>query len=61
MGHTTNKTMKLLNKLSGGVIFVDEAYSLMNGDKDDYGKESLDQINAFLSEEGKDNHDHGWI
>lgn len=51
MGHTANKTMKLLNKLSGGVIFVDEAYSLMNGDKDDYGKESLDQINAFLSEE----------
>lgn len=51
MGHTATKTSKLLNKLSGGVIFIDEAYSLMNGDKDDYGKEALDQINAFLSEE----------
>eukprot|EP00944_MAST-04C_sp_MAST-4C-sp1_P013090 g13090.t1 len=51
MGHTANKTMKLLQKLSGGVIFIDEAYSLMNGEKDDYGKEALDQINAFLSEE----------
>lgn len=51
MGHTANKTMKLLTKLSGGVIFIDEAYSLMNGEKDDYGKEALDQINAFLSEE----------
>ncbi len=51
MGHTSSKTMKLLQKLSGGVIFLDEAYSLMNGEKDDYGKECLDQINAFLSEE----------
>lgn len=51
MGHTANKTKKLLDKLSGSVIFIDEAYSLMNGEKDDYGKEALDQINAFLSEE----------
>jgi stage V sporulation protein K len=51
MGQTATKTMKLLTKLSGGVIFIDEAYSLMNGEKDDYGKEALDQINAFLSEE----------
>lgn len=51
MGHTASKTAKLLTKLSGGVIFIDEAYSLMNGEKDDYGKEALDQINAFLSEE----------
>jgi len=51
MGHTSNKTMKLLNKLSGGVIFLDEAYSLVNGEKDEYGKECIDQINAFLSEE----------
>lgn len=51
MGHTASKTKKLLDKLSGSVIFIDEAYSLMNGEKDDYGKEALDQINAFLSEE----------
>lgn len=51
MGHTANKTMKLLSKLSGGVIFLDEAYSLVNGEKDEYGREALDQINAFLSEE----------
>lgn len=51
MGHTANKTKKLLQKHSGGVIFIDEAYSLNNGDKDDYGKEALDQLNSFLSEE----------
>jgi len=51
MGHTSNKTRKLLNKHAGGVIFIDEAYSLMNGDKDEYGKEALDQLNAFMGEE----------
>ncbi len=51
MGHTSNKTRKLLNKYAGGVIFIDEAYSLMNGDKDEYGKEALDQLNAFMGEE----------
>lgn len=51
MGHTATKTMKLLTKLSGGVIFIDETYTLVSGDKDEYGKEALDQINSFLSEE----------
>ena len=51
MGHTANKTRKILNKYAGGVIFIDEVYSLMNGDKDEYGKEALDQLCAFMGEE----------
>ena len=51
MGHTANKTKKLLQKYAGGVIFIDEAYSLNNGEKDDYGTEALDQLNSFISEE----------
>ena len=51
MGHTANKTRKILNKFAGSVIFIDEAYSLMNGDKDEYGKEALDQLCAFMGEE----------
>ena len=51
MGHTANKTKKLLQKYEGGVIFIDEAYSLSNSDKDDYGKEALDQLNSFISEQ----------
>ena len=51
MGHTSNKTRKILNKYAGSVIFIDEAYSLMNGDKDEYGKEALDQLCAFMGEE----------
>ena len=51
MGHTANKTRKILNKYAGSVIFIDEAYSLMTGDKDEYGKEALDQLCAFMGEE----------
>jgi len=51
MGHTANKTRKLLQKHSGNVLFIDEAYSLVSGEKDDYGKEAIDEINAFMSEE----------
>lgn len=51
MGHTANKTRKLLQKHAGGVIFIDEAYSLVTGDKDDYGKECLDELTSFMSEQ----------
>jgi len=51
MGHTATKTRKILNKYAGSVIFIDEAYSLLNGDKDEYGKEALDQLTAFMGEE----------
>lgn len=51
MGHTATKTRKLLNKHSGHVIFIDEAYSLCGSNKDDYGKECIDELTSFLSEE----------
>ena len=51
MGHTANKTKKLLKRLSGSVIFIDEAYALCNGEKDDYGREALDVLTGWLSEE----------
>lgn len=51
MGHTSNKSRKLLSKAAGGVIFIDEAYSLYQSDKDDYGKEAIDELNGFMSEQ----------
>lgn len=51
MGQTSNKSRKILNKYAGSVIFIDEAYSLMTGEKDEYGKEALDQLCAFMGEE----------
>ena len=49
LGQTAIKTKKILKESLGGVLFVDEAYSL--GIKDDsYSKECIDTINHFLSE-----------
>ena len=51
MGHTANKTRKILHKHSGHVIFIDEAYSLCGSEKDDYGKECIDELNSFMGEQ----------
>ena len=56
LGETSIKTEKLLKDSIGGVLFIDEAYSLGNsGDKDSdsYSKECIDTINKFLSEHTK--------
>ncbi len=51
MGHTSNKTKKMLQKHAGNVLFIDEAYSLVTGERDEDGQEALHQLNAFMSEE----------
>ncbi len=43
IGHTAPKTKKILNRAMGGVLFIDEAYTLFRGeDSKDYGYECLD-------------------
>ena len=56
LGHTAEKTKKLLNDCKGGILFIDEAYSLGPGqkDKDSFSKEAIDTLNLFLSENKKD-------
>jgi len=55
LGHTAIKTQKAIDDCKGGVLFIDEAYSLGNTDKKDtYSKECIDTINQNLSE-GKTN------
>lgn len=52
LGHTAVKTKKILEKARGGVLFIDEAYSLCTSDKgsgDKYGEECLTAINEFMS------------
>lgn len=44
IGHTAIKTKKLIQKALGGVLFIDEAYSLARGGEKDFGKEAIDTM-----------------
>lgn len=55
LGSTAVKTQEFLEDCLGGVVFLDEVYSLGNGDgKDSFSKEAIDTINLFLSENKDD-------
>ena len=50
-GHTAKNTTAMFNKARGGVIFIDEVYSLGNKEQSDvFTKECIDTINQLLSE-----------
>jgi hypothetical protein len=51
LGQTAMKTQKVLDECKGGVLIIDEAYSLGNPEgRDSYSKECIDTLTAFLSE-----------
>jgi hypothetical protein len=50
LGQTALKTEKILNESLGKVLFIDEAYAIVNDEKDSYGREALTVINRFMSE-----------
>lgn len=50
MGGTSHQTKELLTDNLGKCIFIDECYSLYTGSQDQYGKEAIDTINRFVSE-----------
>jgi hypothetical protein len=51
LGQTAMKTQKVLDECKGGILIIDEAYSLGNPDgKDSYSKECIDTLTAYLSE-----------
>ncbi|MBX3103136.1 MAG: AAA family ATPase [Bacteroidetes bacterium] len=41
VGQTASKTDALIQQAMGGVLFIDEAYSLMQGSQDTYGQEAI--------------------
>lgn len=44
VGQTALKVQEVVNKAKGGVLFIDEAYSLMNDKQDAFGKEAIDSL-----------------
>jgi len=55
LGQTAIKTRKVIEECMGGVLFIDEAYSLANGEREDsYSKECLDTICEALSDHKND-------
>ena len=44
VGQTAIKTQNIIQKAMGGVLFIDEAYTLARGGEQDFGKESIDTL-----------------
>ncbi|MFC0558513.1 stage V sporulation protein K [Halalkalibacter alkalisediminis] len=56
IGHTAQKTRDVLKKASGGVLFIDEAYSLARGGEKDFGKEAIDTLVKAMED-----HQHDFV
>lgn len=51
-GQTAPKVMSKIKEAEGGVLFIDEAYSLLNAGE--YGKEAIDTLCACIDDKGSD-------
>lgn len=54
IGHTAQKTRDLIKKAIGGILFVDEAYSLGRGGEKDFGKEAIDTLVKHMEDKQHD-------
>src|SRR5690625_1451646 len=50
IGQTAPKTQKVLEDSKGGILFIDEAYSLYNPADNDFGMEAIHTIISFIED-----------
>lgn len=54
IGQTAQKTRAIIQKAHGGVLFIDEAYSLARGGEKDFGKEAIDTLVTHMENHHQD-------
>lgn len=54
IGHTAQKTREQIRKAFGGILFIDEAYSLARGGEKDFGKEAIDALVKAMEDHKED-------
>ncbi|MBQ7927071.1 MAG: AAA family ATPase [Lachnospiraceae bacterium] len=54
MGQTGGKVRKEVERAKGGIMFIDEAYNLVNGDHDEFGKDALNTLLAPIENNRED-------
>jgi SpoVK/Ycf46/Vps4 family AAA+-type ATPase len=50
VGETAQKALKVIEAAKGGILFIDEAYSLVREEKEDFGKEALEVLLKRMDE-----------
>ena len=54
VGQTATKTMAVLESSLGGMLLIDEAYSLARGGAQDFGREAIDTLVKFMEDNRDD-------
>ncbi|APC48547.1 stage V sporulation protein K [Virgibacillus halodenitrificans] len=54
IGQTAQKTRTIIQKAMGGILFIDEAYSLARGGDKDFGKEAIDTLVKHMEDHHND-------